>query len=274
MTSTPALPPGTPLKLPTPSTSHITSQPVYPPSEDSYLLLDAFSLPSEIAFISSRLPAGTPSPLLVEIGTGSGIVSAFLAAHAGVLFGRQDVITMGLDVSYTANTVTSTTISNTCSEHPETSATFLDCMTSDLTSCLKPNCVDILVFNPPYVPTSEHPSLSTLRDGKQQKVIVNSKSREDYDMEDYLFSLTYAGGDKGMETTDRLLDQLHEVLSERGVLYLLLCAGNRPPEVLGRVTAMESGWKMERVIERRAGEVQGVAIIVIRPDKKGNFLGI
>ncbi|KAK6357944.1 S-adenosylmethionine-dependent methyltransferase [Orbilia blumenaviensis] len=256
MTSTvnpPLVPSDTPLKLPTPSTSHITSQAVYPPSEDSYLLLDAFSLPSEVAFISTRFPAETPSPLLVEIGTGSGVVSAFLAAHAGTLFGRQDVITIGLDVSYTANTVTNTTISKACSQHPETSATFLDCVTSDLTSCLKPKCVDILVFNPPYVPTSEHPSLSTLRDGRQQKVIVNSKSKKDYDMEDYLFSLTYAGGDKGMETTDRLLDQLHEVLSDRGVFYLLLCAGNRPPEVVERITGMEFGWKMERVIERRAG---------------------
>ncbi|KAF3927521.1 hypothetical protein AA313_de0202196 [Arthrobotrys entomopaga] len=244
----------TPLKLPTPSTSHITSQPVYPPSEDSYLLLDAFSLPSEIAFTASRFPAATtPPPLLVEIGTGSGVVSAFVAAHALTLFNRRDVITLGLDVSFTANTVTNTTITKACAEHPATAATFLNSITSDLTSCLKPSCVDILIFNPPYVPTSEYPSLSTLRDGKTQKVIVNSKIKEDYDMEEYLLSLTYAGGEKGMETTDRLLDQLHEVLSERGVLYLLLCAGNKPVEVVERVTGMGRGWKMERVIERRAG---------------------
>ncbi|KAF3910449.1 hypothetical protein ABW20_dc0107333 [Dactylellina cionopaga] len=253
MTSTSMPPSGTPLKLPTPSTSHITSQPVYPPSEDSFLLLDAFSLPSEVDFISTRFPQNSPSPLLVEIGTGSGVVSAFLAAHAEPLFGRRDLITLGLDVSLTANTVTNATVSKACSETPSTSAIFLNSITSDLTSCLKPRCVDILVFNPPYVPTSEFPSLSTLRDGKQQKVLVNSKNKEDYDMEEYLLSLTYAGGEKGMRTTDRLLDQLHEVLSDRGVFYLLLCAGNKPPEVVERVTAMEAGWKMELVIERRAG---------------------
>ncbi|EPS36991.1 hypothetical protein H072_9441 [Dactylellina haptotyla CBS 200.50] len=253
MTSASIPPPGTPLKLPTPSTSHITSQPVYPPSEDSYLLLDAFSLPSEVSFISSRFPRETPAPLLVEIGTGSGVVSAFVAAHAKPLFGRRDLITLGLDVSFTANTVTNTTITKACVENAATCATFLNSVTSDLTSCLRPSCVDILIFNPPYVPTSEHPSLSTLRDGTPQRGLVNSKSQEDYDMEEYLLSLTYAGGENGMETTDRLLDQLHNVLSDRGVLYLLLCAGNKPPEVVERVLGMGRGWKMEEVIERRAG---------------------
>ncbi len=250
--STTLPPAGEPLKLPTPSTSHITSQPVYPPSEDSYLLLDAFSLPSEVNFLSTRFPNSTPSPFLVEIGTGSGIVSAFLAAHAGQIFRRTDVLTMGLDVSFTANTVTNTTVDTACVEHESTAAVFLGSATSDLTSALKLSCVDILVFNPPYVPTAEFPSLSTLR-GAQQSVLVDSKSKEDYDMEEYLLSLTYAGGAKGMQTTDRLLDELHEVLSERGVLYLLLCASNKPAEVVERVTGMGRGWRMERVIERKAG---------------------
>ncbi|KAJ6262930.1 hypothetical protein Dda_1488 [Drechslerella dactyloides] len=245
-------PADTPLKLPTPSTSHITSQAVYPPSEDSYLLLDAFSLPSEVAFIASRFPAATPSPLLVEIGTGSGIVSAFLAAHASSLFSRTDIVSLGLDVSFTANNVTSTTVSNACAEHTSTAGTFLDVATSDLTSCLRQGIVDILVFNPPYVPTAESPSLTPLR-GATQKVVVNPRNQDDYAMEEYLLSLTYAGGEKGMQTTDRLLDNLHEVLSDRGVLYLLLCAGNRPPEVVERVEGLGRGWRMEQVIERRAG---------------------
>ncbi|KAK6341609.1 S-adenosylmethionine-dependent methyltransferase [Orbilia brochopaga] len=249
---TPSPPADTPIKLPTPSTSHITSQAVYPPSEDSYLLLDAFSLPSEIAFIASRFPAPAPSPLLAEIGTGSGIVSAFLAAHASLLFSRTDIVSVGLDVSFTANTVTSTTVSKACAEHASTACTFLDVITSDLTSCLRPGIIDILVFNPPYVPTSESPSLTPLR-GTEQKVLVNPRNQEDYAMEEYLLSLTYAGGEKGMKTTDRLLDDLHEILSERGVLYLLLCAGNRPAEVVERVLGMGRGWQMERVIERRAG---------------------
>ena len=39
--------------LSTTSTSHIPStSPVYPPAEDSYLLLDALSLPSELATVT------------------------------------------------------------------------------------------------------------------------------------------------------------------------------------------------------------------------------
>ncbi|EWC44701.1 hypothetical protein DRE_06479 [Drechslerella stenobrocha 248] len=258
-----------PLKLPTPATDHLAAQPVYPPSEDSFLLLDAFSLPSSTAFFADRFPpSSTPSPLLVEIGSGSGIVSAFLAAHALPIFSRRDILTLALDVSLTANSVTHTTVTTTAAEHPDTAATFLDTVTSDLASCLRPRTVDILVFNPPYVPTEAAPSLDILRGGSsggsdgdtststnthRQRVLVDPQGAEDRAMEEYLLSLTYAGGEKGMQTTDRLLDGLHDVLSEQGVLYLLLCAGNRPAEVVQRVEALPAGWRMELVIERRAG---------------------
>jgi release factor glutamine methyltransferase len=50
-----------------------------------------------------------------------------------------------------------------------------------------------------------------------------------------------------METTERLLESLPGTLSERGVAYVLLCAGNRPEEVKERIRAWEGGWKAETV---------------------------
>jgi len=239
------------LKLPTPSTSHITSQPVYPPSEDSYLLLDAFSQASEVSFLASLFPLTSPSPLLVEIGTGSGVVSAFLAGHASKIFSRRDVISLGIDVSFTANCVTNKTVDRAISEYSSTAAVFCGSVTSDLATALKPKCVDVLVFNPPYVPTSDMPTLEKLRTEDGRKVLVNSKTAEEFVMEEYLLSLTYAGGKSGMETTNRLIEALDNVLSDRGVLYLLLCAGNKPDEVQKMVKSL--GWSMNKVIERRAG---------------------
>ena len=29
----------------------------------------------------------------------------------------------------------------------------VDVINTDLTSCLKPNCIDVIIFNPPYVVT-------------------------------------------------------------------------------------------------------------------------
>jgi len=226
------------MTLPTPSTSHISpDDAIYPPSEDSYLLLDALSLPSEAQFLACRFPPTSPSPLLVELGTGSGIVSAFLTAHASIIFSRKDVISVGIDVSVIANKATNTTIETACRDHHATAGMFCGSVTADLTSALRSKMVDILVFNPPYVPSEELPSLQPLHTDEQS--------------DDYLLSLTYAGGAMGMEITDRLLKSLDEVLSDRGVLYLLLCKSNKPQEVAERVRS--TGWVMDLVVERRAG---------------------
>ncbi|KAJ1719306.1 S-adenosylmethionine-dependent methyltransferase, partial [Coemansia erecta] len=60
--------------LPTPDTSHLRDPQfasVYEPAEDTYLLLDA--LENDLARLHARRPT-----ICVEIGSGSGCVSAFL----------------------------------------------------------------------------------------------------------------------------------------------------------------------------------------------------
>lgn len=39
--------------------------------------------------------------------------------------------------------------------------------------------------------------------------------------------LFYVGGKDGMEMMDRVIDSLGDVFSEWGVVYLLLCVGNK-----------------------------------------------
>jgi release factor glutamine methyltransferase len=239
------------LKLSTPSTSHITTQPVYPPSEDSYLLLDVFCLKAEQQFLARRFPTTSITPLLVEIGTGSGVVTAFLVANALSVFSRKDIVALGLDVSFTANCVTNTTVDVAITENEVTAGFFCGSISSDLTSALIPNSVDILVFNPPYVPTEEPPSLGKLRDQQNEQMLKDQGAGAILEMEEYLLSLTYAGGKQGMETTDRLIAGLSQTLTDRGVCYLLLCAGNKPEEVIARIASL--GWTTHKAIERRAG---------------------
>jgi release factor glutamine methyltransferase len=74
--------------LPTPSTSHISFfNTIYEPAEDSFLLLDTLSNETESAWLKDRFPQQTSSPLVIEIGTGSGVVIAFLAANARAILG-------------------------------------------------------------------------------------------------------------------------------------------------------------------------------------------
>ncbi|KAF4123480.1 release factor glutamine methyltransferase [Geosmithia morbida] len=221
--------------LPTPDTSHVPYERVYEPAEDSFLLLDTLSSTTETTFLTGRFSGdeGCPAPLAVEVGTGSGVVLAFVHAHARTLFGTRAVLTAGIDVNAYACRATGETVRRAQADNAATHALgFLGTSMGDLTSCLRSRAVDVLIFNPPYVPTSEMP----LRpDGSRPD--GDGKATPSFDHDSYLLSLSYAGGRDGMETTDRLIDGLPDILSPRGCAYILFCAQNKPDEVKESIPA-------------------------------------
>lgn len=226
--------------LPTPSTSHVSFDNIYEPAEDSFLLIDTLSKPSEIAFLHERFSCRCSAPLLLEVGTGSGVVLGFVTSWAKKIFGRQDILAFGTDVNRLACQASAQTIRKAITESnaPDeaASATFGDTLMMDLASSIRPGEVDILIFNPPYVPTEELPE------------ILEGEYSSDFERDSHLLSLSYAGGDEGMETTNRLLDELPQMLSaERGVAYVLLCAQNKPKDVKARIRFWEGGWHAETV---------------------------
>ncbi|KAE9969941.1 hypothetical protein BLS_001448 [Venturia inaequalis] len=230
--------------LPTPSTSHVNFDRVYEPAEDSYLLLDTLSSASETAFLTERFNATEPSPLVVEVGIGSGVVLAFVTANAKTLFARRDVLTLGTDLNSFACRAAKVTIENAAKAAGKISGTLSDTMNADLTAPIRANSVDVLIFNPPYVPTEELPDLAE-HDVYNEDVITPSKA---FERDSHMLALSYAGGKDGMETTDRLLEQLPEVLhTDRGIAYVLLCAQNRPVEVKERIRRWQGGWNAELV---------------------------
>lgn len=59
-----------------------------------------------------------------------------------------------------------------------------------------------------------------------------------------------------METTNRLLAQVPDVLSAKGVAYVLLCAQNKPEEVKSAIRELPHGpWQVETV--GRSGKKAG-----------------
>lgn len=111
-------------------------------------------------------------------------------------------------------------------------------LTADLTTPLRSASVDILIFNPPYVPTSSLPSLPT----PFSHSTPSSSSFLPPSSDAHLLELSYAGGIHGTQVLNRLLAQLPTVLDrDRGVAYVLLCASNGPAEVVGRVRAWGEG---------------------------------
>ncbi|OJD26110.1 hypothetical protein ACJ73_02511 [Blastomyces percursus] len=245
--------------LPTPSTSHVSFDTIYEPAEDSYLFLDTLCSSTETAWLTQRLnvsktnsapesTSNSPQPLVVEVGTGSGVVLAFVAENAHIIFGRRDILTLGTDVNGNACSATRQTVrlaideaqkhrvGNPVAETSTVRPKFLSSLTADLCTPLRAGSVDVLIFNPPYVPTPELPD------------IISSPPLSQFERESHLLSLSYAGGELGMETTNRFLNSIPEVLDpERGVAYVLLCAQNKPDEVKARIMGWGSGWAAETV---------------------------
>ena len=248
---------GSKAMLPTPSTGHVPFERVYEPAEDSFLLLDTLSSEAEKAFLQNRfgLPlqrdrssgeTGTleTSPVVAEVGTGSGVVLAFVNAHAQTIFGRCDILTVGVDVNVYACKATEETVRIAAQEQVQQLKSPGHCLgnlVGDLTAPLRSGIVDMLIFNPPYVPTPELPSLPVAENASQ---ITQISSFED---DSHLLSLSYAGGTDGMETTNRLLDTLPETLSQSGIAYILLSAQNKPDLVKEQIRGWGPDWLVETV---------------------------
>jgi release factor glutamine methyltransferase len=255
--------------LPTPCTSHVPYTRVYEPAEDSFLLLDTLSSKSETDFLASRFPpvSSSPPPLTLEIGPGSGVVLAFLTAHAQTLFSRRDILTLGIDVNGFACSATAATVAkavaateqqqdrhqqqNHADGKDDGAGIFLGAVQGDLAGAVRPGAVDVLVFNPPYVPTAEMPAVLPPPAPASTTTTPPQEEETAFERDSRLLALSYAGGRDGMETTARLIEALPEVLSDRGCAYLLLCAQNKPEQVKERIRVLPGGgaggWRAETV---------------------------
>lgn len=220
--------------LPTPDTSHVSFNTIYEPAEDSYLLLDTLSSPAESAWLKARFHNRTL--LAIEVGTGSGVVIAFLTANAEHIIGKS-IISLGVDVNSNACQATRRTVQKAIEDRSSNSI-YLGSINGDLCSALPSGTVDILIFNPPYVPSAALPDLPD----------ANKSYRDKFEHDSHLLSLSYDGGVDGMETTNRLLEQIPDVLSSVGVAYVLLCAQNKPAEAKERIKQLPTGpWSVETV---------------------------
>lgn len=358
--------------LPTPSTDHVGPA-VYEPAEDSFLFLDTLSSASETAWLRPRFggranndhrcssscvnrnnttasPASpsaaaaavapsspsslSPPPLILEVGSGSGVVLAFVAAHARSILGRPDVLALATDVNAEACDAARETVAREVAErrgewarlmeekqrkndkeknkvegrggdgngttdtdsqtghsddnddddenNPDkpSSPVLLASLTADLAAPLRPGSVDLLLFNPPYVPTEEVPDLPPLLpSGAEEKPCAEGQPLplqsqpqpqppqptaqhhhpypSAYARESHLLALAYAGGPDGMTTTVRLLSQLPSLLSPCGVAYVLLCAQNRPAEVVARVREGGGAYGWGQGKEEKGGGLRG-----------------
>ncbi|KAN0016073.1 hypothetical protein ACTFIU_006026 [Dictyostelium citrinum] len=196
-----------------PKMDHLTSKDykdVYEPSEDSYLFID--SLQKDYDNIKAMNPF-----IMLEIGSGSGFVITFLAKMLG---SDGSKYYMSTDINPKAAIASSKTSSE--------NNVHLDVLNTSFVSSIErlKGSIDILLFNPPYVPT---PSEEVNEGG-----IVAS----------------WAGGINGREVIDKLLPQIPSILSKKGFFYIVLVQENKPKQVISILG--EYGFNYKVVGKRKA----------------------
>nr|XP_009931672.1 PREDICTED: hemK methyltransferase family member 2 [Opisthocomus hoazin] len=174
--------------------------------------------------------------ICLEIGAGSGVVSAFLASSVigpGALYVCTDINPMA------AYCTLETALLNNVHLEP---------VITDLVKGLSPRLngkVDLLLFNPPYVVT---PSEEVASHG---------------------IEASWAGGKKGREVMDRVFPLVPDLLSPRGLFYLVTIKENNPDEILE--TMKKHGLEGTRVLSRQAGQEM---LTVLKFSKSSNLASL
>lgn len=191
---------------------------VYPPSDDTFLLLEALAGDPALRSIRKK-PA-----ICLELGPGSGAVSAGLAElmQNEASNGAQIVpFLMAIDKNPAAARCTSAVF------HAR-QVTLADVIQGSLTDCLRETgLVDIVICNPPYVPTDED------------------------EMQGCGISVSWAGGKRGREVIDVLMPKVARILVDEGLFYLVCIAENDPEEVLKQGRCL--GFLAEKIKQEQRG---------------------
>ncbi|KAJ2333240.1 HemK methyltransferase member 2, partial [Coemansia sp. RSA 2673] len=158
--------------------------------------------------------------ICVEIGSGSGCVSAFL----GQVLSPYGALVLSTDINPAANLATRETAAKLApclSAFDQCRTRFVQALDERLHGK-----VDVLVFNPPYVVTPPDEVNSTIE------------------------AAAWAGGVHGRQVLDELLPQLPLLLSPGGRFYLVAIEQNKPDDIIAALA--QSGLAGQRVLSRKA----------------------
>lgn len=225
----------------TPIYSHLSHKDfdhVYEPAEDSFLLIDALEL--ELPFLCSLKPLVT-----VEIGSGSGIAVSALAKYLNY----QSHGFFAVDINkFACNATKRTAVVNKVN---------VEVINMDLLTGFKPNSIDLLVFNPPYVPTpTDGDSNEAI---SEQNKFYDCDAEKNFKSDEKMLIKSWAGGKDGCEIINRLIENLQNILTPCGIFYLLLIKENKPEIIRKRLQVL--GFASEQIIDRK---IRGEHLLVLK----------
>lgn len=187
---------------------------VYEPCDDSYALVDA------LLADKTKLVEHHPT-ICMEIGSGSGYVITSLALILGAE--SKNTHYFATDVNPHAVKTTRETL--------DAHGVHAELLTTNIASGLEKRLsgmVDLMVINPPYVPTPEEE--------------VGGSG----------ISSAWAGGENGRSVIDKILPVADNLLSEKGWLYMLFLAENDPLQIC--IQMRDKGFGAKIVVQRSTEE--------------------
>ncbi|KAJ0974466.1 hypothetical protein J5N97_016431 [Dioscorea zingiberensis] len=193
---------------------------VYEPCDDSFALVDAL-LADRGNLLNHK------ARFCMEIGCGSGYVITSLA----IILGKENsgVHYFTSDINPDATRVTQKTLF--------AHGVHAEIINTNIASGLQKRLVgmmDVIVVNPPYVPTSEEE--------------VNCKG----------ITVSWAGGHNGRTVIDRILPVVDELLSDRGWLYMVTLKANNPSQIC---LVMRKKGYASRIVVQRSTEEESLLVI-------------
>lgn len=212
----------------TPYLTHITAEEfnyVYEPAEDSFLLLDA--LEADLALLIDAEPV-----VCVEIGSGSGVIITAVAKSL------RESACFAVDINPQACAITKRTA--------KMNEANLEVINMNLLNAFRPNAVDILIFNPPYVVTTDEELLGDV--GASGGGAFNENIKK-----------SWAGGVDGRRIMDKVFDRLDSILAKNGVAYVLVIEENKPQEIIIKLKTMK--FNAAIVAERR---IRGEHLLILK----------
>ncbi|KAI3723151.1 hypothetical protein L2E82_34543 [Cichorium intybus] len=187
---------------------------VYAPCDDSYALVDAL--------LADRKKLIDHNPTIcMEVGCGSGYVITSLALILKSESNSPHFF--ATDINPHATRVTRETL--------EAHGVHAEIVTTNIASGLEKRLagmVDVMVVNPPYVPTPEEE--------------VGGGG----------LSAAWAGGENGRSVIDKILPVADNLLSDKGWLYMLFLAANDPLQIC--LEMRDKGYGAKIVVQRSTEE--------------------
>ena len=165
----------------------------------------------------------------VELGSGSGVLTTTLLQELH----SKGNFSIAVDCNIHACEATLSTFQENGCE------TMGDMIQGDLLSSFHENVFDMLIFNPPYVPTSS----------------------EEVGIGDNL-SAAWAGGKKGREVLDRLLLDLTRVMKKKSLILILALEENDPDDIVSILE--EKGYVCGCLASRKAMNERLLIIMALR----------